>query len=216
VEPTPDQPVRVGRMTGAGIVVQLNAHWRVVLLSTNAVWTQKRAWSLQELVNGEWQGRAIIRAAGMLRSLVTAWCGDVDGPAAAILAALPARVDLHAEDSRIPAMGRVYRNRRFPKPKAPPAMASRDCVTCGSTFTYRAQASRTLTCSPKCSRANQRARQRVYVAQRQAAVKPAAIATAAPPPPEVPAPPLPEAMERAPRHDIEMADYWKTFHGVRL
>ena len=196
------------------IVVQINSAWRVVLTHDQAAYRRK-AWLVQkQLADGAWCTEAVVRSVPMLREMVQAWAGAVDADAVPILAALPPRVDIgqEPETETVSKTGVVYRNRILKTPAAPkakiPAMASRDCVTCGSTFTYPARASRTLTCSPKCSQANQRARRR-DLAQQRSAVEAGEIAA-------VQAPPPPEAMERAPQTDDAIAAYFWQYHRVRL
>lgn len=84
------------------LVSQLNASWRVVVLSDRDTW-RRRAWSLEELVDGVWTCRAAMRTSEGLRALVKRYAGHVDGDAAVILAALPERVDLRVRESTIAA-----------------------------------------------------------------------------------------------------------------
>jgi hypothetical protein len=212
--PVPPSAGSCNMSAAVDIVVQINSAWRLVLLHNQATW-KRRAWMVQNIVDGVWCDHFQTRSAEMLRWMIGGKAvGRLDASVAEILAALPPRVDIgqNLEPETGSRAGVVYRNRIFKTPAAPeakiPAMASRDCVTCGSTFTYAAQASRTLTCSPKCSQANQHARRRDNVARQKA--------TAAPPPPEVPAPPPPEAMERAPRTSAAIAAYFWEHHRVRL
>jgi hypothetical protein len=157
------------------IVVQINSAWRLVLLHDQATWN-RRAWMVQNIVDGVWCDHFHTRSAEMLRWMIGGKAvGRLDAGVPEILAALPPRVDIgqkNLEPETCSRAGVVYRNRILKTPAAPkakiPAMASRDCVRCGSNFTYPAQASRTMTCSPKCSQANQRARQRDKVARQKA------------------------------------------------
>lgn len=82
------------------LVSQLNSSWRVVVLSDRDTW-RRRAWSLEELVENVWTGRAAMRTSEGLRALVKRYAGHVD--ADAILAALPARVDLRMRECTIAA-----------------------------------------------------------------------------------------------------------------
>jgi hypothetical protein len=68
--------------SSSNLVAQLNQRWRVVIVSDDA-----------------WHDRAAIRTSETLRALVQAQAGRVDADAAAILAALPERVDLRVRGS---------------------------------------------------------------------------------------------------------------------
>jgi hypothetical protein len=81
------------------LVVQVNVRWRVVVVS-GVAW-RRRAWMLQHLVDDAWHDRAAIRTSEGLRALVRAHAGRVDAGAAAILAALPERVDAGINDRRV-------------------------------------------------------------------------------------------------------------------
>jgi len=75
------------------LAVQVNARWRVVVVSDRVAW-RRRAWLLQHMVDDAWRDRAAIRTAEALRALVKAHAGRVNAGVPAILAALPARVDI--------------------------------------------------------------------------------------------------------------------------
>jgi hypothetical protein len=75
------------------LVAQINTEWRVVLIPAQGRTTP--AWSLERLAGDAWQGQGFIRSARMLRWLA-AGCGPIDEAAAAILEALPPRVDIVA------------------------------------------------------------------------------------------------------------------------
>ncbi|MDH2353483.1 hypothetical protein QCM80_22880 [Bradyrhizobium sp. SSUT112] len=75
------------------LLTNLNSDWRVVVLPA-APWRRSKAWCLQRRVAGDWQGMGIVRSAAMLRELVLGRAGAVAPHAAAVLAALPPRVDV--------------------------------------------------------------------------------------------------------------------------
>jgi hypothetical protein len=76
------------------IVAHLDAGRRVVLVSGRKDWGRP-AWLIQTMVGGAWHDGGVTRSSDMLRWLA----GPVDADAAAILAALPARVDLRVRGS---------------------------------------------------------------------------------------------------------------------
>ncbi|MET4752556.1 hypothetical protein [Bradyrhizobium sp. RT11b] len=76
------------------LVTDLNSDWRVVTLPI-APWRRAKVWSLQQRVAGDfWEGRGLARTADKLRELIRGRAGPVDPLAAAVLAALPVRVDI--------------------------------------------------------------------------------------------------------------------------
>lgn len=75
------------------LMAELNSDWRVVMLPV-APWRRSRAWCLQQRVAGDWQGKHIVRSREMLLNIVLGRAGTVDPLAAAVLAALPPRVDI--------------------------------------------------------------------------------------------------------------------------
>ncbi|MET4801402.1 hypothetical protein [Bradyrhizobium sp. LB11.1] len=82
------------------LVTDLNSDFRVVTLPI-APWRRAKVWSLQQrvahCVAGDfWEGRGLARTAEKLRELVRGRAGPVDPLAAAVLAALPVRVDIPA------------------------------------------------------------------------------------------------------------------------
>jgi hypothetical protein len=81
------------------IAIQINPSWRVVVVQ-GGKWGA-RAWLLQQSVEGVWCDKAVVRASGMLRSMVQAWCGPVDEGAATTLAALPARSHMRYDTSAV-------------------------------------------------------------------------------------------------------------------
>lgn len=177
-------------------LIALNASWRVVLMPAQG--RKTRAWLLQRLAGDAWQGQGPIRSAEMLRWLA-AGCGPIDEAAAAILAALPDRVDVQIPE----APRKAYQRKRPPRapaenlepreqgsvrvqPAAPlprvVKMVPGVCIICATDFTYPAQHARTRTCSPRCAQINLRAKQKDYAAR-----KAGEIGKAAPVPPEAPA-----------------------------
>jgi hypothetical protein len=77
------------------IVAQLNASWRIIVALDQVTW-RRRSWVLQQLVEDVWCDRAAARTGETLRSIALARAGSVDADAAAILDALPPRVDLRS------------------------------------------------------------------------------------------------------------------------
>ncbi|MBR0734435.1 hypothetical protein JQ595_37380 [Bradyrhizobium japonicum] len=84
------------------LVVELNSDWRVVVLP-GAPWRRSKAWCLQQRVAGDWQGKHIVRSKVMLLNIVLGRAGPVDPLAAAVLEALPPRVDIRPAAKPKPA-----------------------------------------------------------------------------------------------------------------
>jgi hypothetical protein len=95
------------------LVAQLNANWRVVIVSDRNAWLRP-AWMIQHRLDDAWRDQAAVRASGMLRGLVKAYAGPVDAAAAKILDALQDRVDL-----RVPT--------QKPRRREPQTNSAADC-----------------------------------------------------------------------------------------
>jgi len=93
------------------LVAQLNASWRVMLLWDGVKWSS-RTWRLEKLVDGEWCNCITTRSADMLRwSIKGDAVGILDAGVPAILAALPARVDIRpAVDDAAPYKPEMQRS----------------------------------------------------------------------------------------------------------
>jgi hypothetical protein len=82
--------------SSVALVAQLNASWRVVAVSGEALGRRaRRAWVVQQHnIEGEWQNVAVFRSSEMLRWFVQPRAGIVDEAAAVALDNLPARSDI--------------------------------------------------------------------------------------------------------------------------
>jgi hypothetical protein len=80
-------------MSESVLIAQLNASWRVVLVSGPNPFGRRACWVLQNLVDGAWCDRHAVRSAELLRWLVKA-AGPIDEAAAVALDNLPARSDI--------------------------------------------------------------------------------------------------------------------------
>jgi hypothetical protein len=76
-----------------GFVAQLNANWRVVECRDQIQWILQRRGSPKKPRRNDWRGRSYCRTSEALIRC-TRDCGPVDPVAAAILAALPAWIEL--------------------------------------------------------------------------------------------------------------------------
>jgi hypothetical protein len=100
------------------LVAQINASWRVVRLHDDVDW-KRPTWLIQQFVDGAWHWRGAYRSAETLRWMLGHHVGPIAPDAAAILAALPARVDL-------PARPRVYKSKKRPRAEMPAPRVSEE------------------------------------------------------------------------------------------
>ncbi|MGY3082135.1 hypothetical protein ACVWZZ_008543 [Bradyrhizobium sp. LM6.10] len=83
-------------MSEPELVAQLNDRWRVMLLFDGITWS-RRTWRVEQLVDDAWCTHTTLRSADMLRWLIMGEAiGPVEAAAAAVLAALPPRVNVRA------------------------------------------------------------------------------------------------------------------------
>jgi hypothetical protein len=78
----------------AGLVVQLNANWRVVECHDRIQWILQRRSSPKMSRRDDWRGRSYCRTSQALIRSAREYAGAVDPAAAVILSALPARIEL--------------------------------------------------------------------------------------------------------------------------
>jgi hypothetical protein len=84
-----------------GVVAQLNPHWRVVESRDRVQWILQRAGSPKMSRRNDWRGRSYCQTGEALRRCTREYAGAIDPAAAAILAALPERLD---HERTIPSM----------------------------------------------------------------------------------------------------------------
>jgi hypothetical protein len=79
--------------TDTGLVAQLNADWRVVECRDHQQWILQRRGSPKKPRRNDWRGRSYCRTADALRRCTCNCARAIDPTAAAILAAMPPRID---------------------------------------------------------------------------------------------------------------------------
>ncbi|WP_338821624.1 hypothetical protein WDM22_26385 [Bradyrhizobium septentrionale] len=84
----------------SGFVAQLNADWRVVACRDRIQWILQRRGSPKMSRRDDWRGRSYCRTSQALILSAREYAGPVDSTAAAILAALPARIELDSSTAR--------------------------------------------------------------------------------------------------------------------
>jgi hypothetical protein len=77
----------------AALVVQLNPDWRVIECRDRMQWVLQRRGSPKKAHKDDWRGRSYCRTSEVLRRCTREHAGAIDPAAAAVLAALPARID---------------------------------------------------------------------------------------------------------------------------
>ena|SRR5258708_27628378 len=75
-----------------GFVAQLNPDWRVVECRDRIQWILQRRGSPKKARTDDWRGRSYCQTSEALIRCAREYAGAVDDTAAAILAALPARI----------------------------------------------------------------------------------------------------------------------------
>jgi hypothetical protein len=86
-----------------GLIVQLNADWRVVKCPDGQQWILQRRGSPKKAHKDDWRGRSYCGTSEVLRRCTREYVGAIDPAAAAILAALPERIDPSGAVMTIPA-----------------------------------------------------------------------------------------------------------------
>jgi len=76
-----------------GFVAQLNPDWRVVECRDRVQWILQRRGSPKTPRGDDWRGRSYCRTSAVLIRCTREHAGAIDPTAAAILAALPARIE---------------------------------------------------------------------------------------------------------------------------
>jgi hypothetical protein len=76
-----------------GFVAQLNPDWRVVECRDRIQWILQRRGSPKTPRRDDWRGRSYCRTSAVLIRCTREHAGAIDPTAAAILAALPARIE---------------------------------------------------------------------------------------------------------------------------
>jgi hypothetical protein len=90
------------------IVARLNADWRVIVCSVGLQWVLQRGYRAKNHGDMRWRGRSFCRTSEALIRCSREHASAIEPAAAAILAALPARID---DPEPIPEEDRVERKR---------------------------------------------------------------------------------------------------------
>jgi hypothetical protein len=83
----------------SGFVAQLNPDWRVVECRDRVQWILQRRGSPKKPRRDDWRGRSYCRTSEVLRRCTREYADAIDPTAAAILAALPERIDATHPDA---------------------------------------------------------------------------------------------------------------------
>lgn len=75
------------------IVARLNADWRIVVCAAGIQWVLQRGYTARNHGDVRWRSRSFCRTSEALIRVSREHAGDLQPAAAAILAALPARID---------------------------------------------------------------------------------------------------------------------------
>jgi hypothetical protein len=75
------------------VVARLNDHWRVIVCAAGLQWILQRGYLAKNHGGMRWRSRSFCRTSEALIRVSREHAGDLQPAAAAILAALPARID---------------------------------------------------------------------------------------------------------------------------
>jgi hypothetical protein len=85
------------------IVVQLNPRWRIVECRDRIQWILQRRGSPEKARRDDWRGRSYCRTSEALCRCTREHAGPIDPTAAAVLAALPERIEIEQAQPPISA-----------------------------------------------------------------------------------------------------------------
>jgi hypothetical protein len=77
----------------SGLVIQLNSNWRIVECRDRLQWILQHRGSPKKSRRDDWRGRSYCQTSEALRRCTREHAGVIDPSAAAVLAALPERID---------------------------------------------------------------------------------------------------------------------------